>query len=150
MYVHRINLASCDLSNAEITAPEFTIMLYQALTTIVLKRNAITTALPPPALLADPTRSSSDLIYVLFENIDDNTQRQYVITIQEDSPSSWRMMVSATPTIAGSMLLSVGGVHNFMARFNATGEARFEGLPVDLILDADGPDFEFAVLPPNM
>jgi len=124
-------------------------MFEQALTTILLKRIAITTALPPPDLLTDPIRSSSDLVYVLFEDIDGNTQRQYLITIQEESPATWRMIVSATPIVAGTMLLSIGRARNFIARFSPTGEARFEGIPANLIFDTYGPDFELAVLPPN-
>lgn len=133
----------------QIPLSELTAMFQQALTTILLKRIAITTALPSPDLRADRTRSSSDLVYVLFEDLDDRTQRQYLITIQEESPFTWRMIVNATPIVVGSMLLSIGKVHNFVARFSPAGEARFEGIPSNLIFDAGGPDFEFAVLPPN-
>jgi hypothetical protein len=36
-----------------------------------------------------------------------------------------------------------------VARFTSFGEARFEGIPAHLIFDADGPDFELALLPPQ-
>ncbi|NTV64985.1 MAG: hypothetical protein HGA65_15860 [Oscillochloris sp.] len=136
---HELSLASLEI-NA---------MLEHALTTIVLTRLAISTALPPE-LLADTVRSSNDLIYVLFEDIDDNTQRQYVITIQEETSFTWRMIVNATPALDGSMLLSIGKTRHFMARFNLAGEARFEGIPASVIFDPGGLDFEFAVLPPKV
>ncbi|NNJ08770.1 hypothetical protein EKD04_000335 [Chloroflexales bacterium ZM16-3] len=132
----------------QLPSAEVTTLMRQALTTFVLRRSAMIAALPPLSLIATPTRSSSDLTYVLFENIDGNTQRQYIITIQEESPSSWRMIVNAAPPVVGKMLLSVGKVQSFVAHFNHTGEARFEGIPVDMIFNPDEPDLEFAVLRP--
>lgn len=136
------------VSSQELSIPsrELTAMLEHALTTIVLTRLAITAALPPEVLV-DPVRSSNDLVYILFEDIDDNTQRQYIITIQEESPVSWRMLITAIPAISGAMLFSIGRARNFIARFNQSGEARFEGIPASLIFDPTGSDFEFAVLP---
>ncbi|NTW00969.1 MAG: hypothetical protein HGA19_06605 [Oscillochloris sp.] len=123
--------------------------MQQALTIIRLKRQAITIALPPPEVIASPDRSSSDRIYVLFEDIDDASQRQYTITLQEDSPYTWRMITQTVPPVVGHLLVTIGGTRHFVAAFTASGEARIEGMPSDLILDPTGPDMEIAVLPPN-
>ncbi len=56
------------------------------------------------------------------------------------------MIVSASPPIAGSMLMSLGQARSFVAPFSHTGEARFEGLPMDLIFNPTEPDLDFAVL----
>jgi hypothetical protein len=130
------------LSSGEIAA-----LVGDALTTFVLRRGAILAALPPPSLISTPTRSSNDLVYVLFENIDDNTQRRYTITVQEEDEVSWRMIVRAEPPIAGRILMSIGQGNNFVARFNPAGEARFESLPAELIFDPVEPNLDFAVLP---